>query len=137
MSNKIPAVSSLGEKQLGAEATDTRIEALRLAEFAKFKPDYYLDQANEIDLVEKRWRLLATADIEGSEDAHFLNVIRSWTQEAEIVIPPVDRTEIVETVDSEEPDGSITRTRRKLVPKRVEKDRVLVEDVIVDRLSNG
>ncbi|KAJ1735065.1 tRNA(Ser) Um(44) 2'-O-methyltransferase [Coemansia sp. Benny D160-2] len=137
MSNKIPAVSSLGEKQLGAEATDTRIEALRLAEFAKFKPDYYLDQVNEIDLVEKRWRILATADIEGSEDAHFLNVIRSWTQEAEIVIPPVDRTEIVETVDSEESDGSITRTRRKLVPKRVEKDRVLVEDVIVDRLSNG
>ncbi|KAJ1667330.1 tRNA(Ser) Um(44) 2'-O-methyltransferase [Coemansia sp. RSA 1646] len=125
------------EQPLGAEAMDTRLEGFRLAEFAKFKPNYYLDQDNEVDLAGSRWRILATTDIENSEDAHFLSVIHKWTLAAETVIPPVARTEIVEAIDSKELKDAVTHTRRRLIPKRIEKDNVVVEDVVVNRWENG
>ncbi|KAJ2383243.1 tRNA(Ser) Um(44) 2'-O-methyltransferase, partial [Coemansia sp. RSA 2559] len=134
MCSDIPTLGRSDETPLGAEATDTRIEAFRLAEFAKFKPNYCLDQDNEVELAGNRWRILATANIENSEDTHFLSVIHKWTLAAETIIPPVDRTEIIDSNESGDP---VKRTRRRLIPKRLGKDKVVVEDVVISRWGNG
>ncbi|KAJ2548567.1 tRNA(Ser) Um(44) 2'-O-methyltransferase [Coemansia sp. RSA 1933] len=132
-----PTSGQFDEQPLGAETIDTRIEALRLAEFAKFKPEFYLDQDNETELAGNRWRILATANIENAEDTQFLNVIHKWTLAAETIIPPVDHTEIVNVADPSEYMDSVMHTRRRLIPKRPGKDKIVVEDVVVCRWGNG
>ncbi|KAJ1965327.1 tRNA(Ser) Um(44) 2'-O-methyltransferase [Dipsacomyces acuminosporus] len=133
------------EQPLGAEVTDTHTEALRVAAFAKFQPKYCFDQITEADIAGSKWRVLAVADIEDSDEEHFLGVISKWTKEAQLVIPPVDRTDILDSHDGDgcqdgqtDSDGSVTivRTRRMLVPKRTQKDDVLMEDVVVNRIGS-
>ncbi|KAJ1943475.1 tRNA(Ser) Um(44) 2'-O-methyltransferase [Linderina macrospora] len=129
---------------LGAEATDTTLEAQRVAAFAKFQPICFFDTIKELQISGTKWRVLATADIEDTEDGDFLGVIAKWTSEAEILIPPVQRTEIIEeqlkdTLDKAstgEEAVEIVRTRRVLHPKRADKDQPLTEDVVVMRVRN-
>ncbi|KAJ1728684.1 tRNA(Ser) Um(44) 2'-O-methyltransferase [Coemansia biformis] len=145
---------------LGAEEMDLHIEAQRVAEFAKFRPTYYLDRVEAVQLAGSRWRLLASVAIEDAEDAHFVGVIDKWTAAAESVMPPVERTEITALPDSAtvepappatdigsngRPSGGhgealgpeIRRVRRLLIPKRKSKDSVLEEDVVLSRLGAG
>ncbi|ORX69968.1 DUF1613-domain-containing protein [Linderina pennispora] len=129
---------------LGAEATDTTLEAQRVAAFAKFQPTYYFDAVKEMQIGGATWRVLATADIEDTEDSDFLGVVARWTSEAEILIPPVQRTEVLD----EQPCGTtdelwlgegieeISRTHRTLHPKRLDKDKPLKEEVVVVRVCN-
>ncbi|KAJ2743676.1 tRNA(Ser) Um(44) 2'-O-methyltransferase [Coemansia sp. BCRC 34301] len=142
MAHQLPA-----QQALGIEATDTHTEALRLAEFAKYKPTFYWDGGTqEVELSGTTWRLLAAAEIEGAEDSHFLSVISKWTLSAETVIPPVDHTQILDSAGADEKHLSdigeseavrISRVRRVLVPKRISKDSLLTEDVIVERIGCG
>ncbi|KAJ2002838.1 tRNA(Ser) Um(44) 2'-O-methyltransferase [Coemansia thaxteri] len=149
------ATSQPAAPALGAEATNTHIEALRVAAFAKFKPEYFWDGVvRETELAGTKWRIIASADIEDAEDTHFIDVVGKWTLSAETIIPPVDRTQILdlgshdeislsEASDSccgghaGEPAIDISRVRRVLVPKRKGKDPLLTEDVVVSRLPSG
>ncbi|KAJ2827574.1 tRNA(Ser) Um(44) 2'-O-methyltransferase [Coemansia erecta] len=134
----------MSHKILGAEAVDTAIEAQRIAEFAKFKPNYFLDGVDEIEINGESWRMLASVDIEGSEDEHFLSVMDKWTQAAELIIPPVERTVVADQSKMQSPSyscanlGTVVRhTRRTLVPKRKGKDCLLEEDVVVSVLDSS
>ncbi|KAJ2159494.1 tRNA(Ser) Um(44) 2'-O-methyltransferase [Coemansia sp. RSA 552] len=128
---------------LGAEEVDMEAEALRLAEYAKYKPVYYWDEVRELQAAGSSWRLLAAADIEGSEEAHFLGVMDEWALAAEVVIPPVERTIVLDPPYTPEPSpaqGStpvLRHVRRMLIAKRKDKDQPLAEDVIVSRLDAG
>ncbi|KAJ2491637.1 tRNA(Ser) Um(44) 2'-O-methyltransferase [Coemansia sp. RSA 2050] len=143
-------------KPLGVEAIDTHTEALRVAEFAKYKPTYCWDETRELELAGTTWRVLASAKIEDAEDAHFLSVIDKWTLSAETIIPPVHHTQILdpsstETLNTSSIDDSsiwncsntdkavveVSRVRRVLVPKRKDKDPLLTENVVVSRLGCG
>ncbi|KAJ1854114.1 tRNA(Ser) Um(44) 2'-O-methyltransferase, partial [Coemansia sp. RSA 2703] len=139
------------ESQLGAEATDTHTEALRLASFAKFKPTYYHDELKCVStgLDSNDWRILAEAEIEDSEDLHFLSVMDKWIREAELIIPPIKNTEIVEDTSSSnhnDPHSNVNRSAtnyvirhvcRVLVPKRKNKDPTIREHVDIVRTKNG
>ncbi|KAJ2700284.1 tRNA(Ser) Um(44) 2'-O-methyltransferase [Coemansia sp. IMI 209128] len=143
-------------RSLGIEAVDMHTEALRVAEFAKFKPTYYWDETRELELAGTTWRVLASAKIEDAEDTHFLGVIDKWTLSAETIIPPVDHTQILDPSSAEtqilssiddsrnwdcgntdEAVVEVSRVRRVLVPKRKDKDSLLTEDVVVSRLGCG
>ncbi|KAJ2707731.1 tRNA(Ser) Um(44) 2'-O-methyltransferase [Coemansia sp. IMI 203386] len=129
-------------QQLGVEATDTQTEALRLAAFAKYKPRYYWHESKTIVIPEHSdpWRVLAEADIDGSEESHFLGVIDKWIREAELVIPPVERTEILEnrnSMQSTSSFGEISQVRRILHPKRKSKDVALEEKVVVSKMGGN
>ncbi|KAJ1889927.1 tRNA(Ser) Um(44) 2'-O-methyltransferase [Kickxella alabastrina] len=126
---------------LGAESTDTLIEAQRIAAFAKFKPEYFWEETKEMQIQDESdtWRLLASASIEDAEECHFLGVMDKWIQAAELIIPPVKSTEILEDCVTEDgaTAGELRRVRRVLVPKRKLKDPLLEEDVVVSRLDSG
>ncbi|KAJ2341864.1 tRNA(Ser) Um(44) 2'-O-methyltransferase [Coemansia sp. RSA 2673] len=145
----------VAQQVLGVEATDTQTEALRVAEFAKYKPTYHWDSTQEIELAGSTWRVLASAEIEDAEDTHFLDVVGMWTLSAETIIPPVDHTQILDpsSTEAQHPGNTddscnwnhssvgetvveISRVRRVLVPKRKGKDPLLTEDVVVNRLGS-
>ncbi|KAJ1818717.1 tRNA(Ser) Um(44) 2'-O-methyltransferase [Coemansia sp. RSA 2599] len=137
-----------GQQQLGVEMTDTQTEALRLEAFAKYKPRYYWQEIKAADVFGENsdWRILAEADIEGSDESHFLGVMDKWIQEAELVIPPVEKTEILDSNAGipETPDGRkaqeehiVRRVRRVLHPKRKSKDAALEENVVVCRAGDN
>ncbi|KAJ2320946.1 tRNA(Ser) Um(44) 2'-O-methyltransferase [Coemansia sp. Cherry 401B] len=133
----------MAHQMLGAEETDTAIEALRIAEFAKFRPTYHLNEVKSVDVGSNQWRVLASVDIQDSEDVHFLSVMDKWTHAAETIIPPVKRTEIMELAKDAVPthgDAELgimaSHTRRVLIPKRQGKDRPLEEDVVISRLDS-
>ncbi|KAJ2802209.1 tRNA(Ser) Um(44) 2'-O-methyltransferase [Coemansia guatemalensis] len=122
---------------LGAEETNASTEALRLAAYAKYKPLYYWDTVQKLQISGTEWRLLISADVDDMDESHFLGVIEKWTLAAEMVIPPIKETEIVSTSTSTETSSNlgteIKRVSRKLVPKRKDKDSVLNEEVVVSR----
>ncbi|KAJ2455197.1 tRNA(Ser) Um(44) 2'-O-methyltransferase [Coemansia sp. RSA 2336] len=118
-----------------AEETDTATEALRLAEFAKYKPEFFMEDVKETQVAETRWRILALADIAEAQDDHFLSVVEKWTHAAETIIPPVEKTAILDSHVSN--SSAISHTRRALIPKRKNKDLVLEEDVVVCQDSAG
>ncbi|KAJ2851240.1 tRNA(Ser) Um(44) 2'-O-methyltransferase [Coemansia brasiliensis] len=119
-----------------AEETDTATEALRLAEFSKYKPEFFTEDIKEMQVAEASWRILALADITDAQDEHFLSVVEKWTLAAEIIIPPVERTAILDFHVSSK-NKAISHVRRTLIPKRKSKDPVLEEDVIVCKDSTG
>ncbi|KAJ2499544.1 tRNA(Ser) Um(44) 2'-O-methyltransferase [Coemansia sp. RSA 1972] len=129
---------------LGVEEVDTAAEALRIAEFSKFKPAYYLDEIKEIQINGSSWRMLASVDIENSEEEHFLAVMDKWTLSAETIIPPVERTVVDDLTKTQEPShnganlGLVnSHIRRTLIPKRKGKDCHLEEDVVVSKLDSS
>ncbi|KAJ2778504.1 tRNA(Ser) Um(44) 2'-O-methyltransferase [Coemansia interrupta] len=95
------------------------------------------------------WRILAEADIGDSEECHFLSVIDKWIREAELIIPPIKSTEIIEDTSnsiSSEPSGDISfpttnhtvrHVCRVLVPKRKNKDPTIQEHVDIIRTNAG
>ncbi|KAJ2715647.1 tRNA(Ser) Um(44) 2'-O-methyltransferase [Coemansia spiralis] len=131
--------SSPAAHELSANEIDLDIEQQRVAEFAKFNPTYYLDRVQTVPLAGGCWRLLASVDIEDADAAHFLGVVDKWTAAAELIMPPVERTDIVAPPspagDMSQP--AATRVRRVLAPKRKGKDSALEEDVVVSRLGAG
>ncbi|KAI9474570.1 tRNA(Ser) Um(44) 2'-O-methyltransferase [Coemansia sp. RSA 990] len=118
-----------------AEETDTATEALRLAAFAKYKPEFFMEDVKEMQVAEARWRVLALVDIIEAQDKHFLSVIEKWTHAAEIIIPPVEKAAILDSHVGNK--GAISHIRRALIPKRKNKDLVLEEDVVVCKDSTG
>ncbi|KAJ2801756.1 tRNA(Ser) Um(44) 2'-O-methyltransferase, partial [Coemansia furcata] len=117
-------------------------------------PTYHWDSTREVELARNTWRVLASAEIEDSEDTHFLDVVGKWTRSAETIIPPVDHTQILDpsSTEAQHPSGiddgwdcsntgetvvEISRVRRVLVPKRKGKDPLLTEDVVVNRIDHG
>ncbi|KAJ2858834.1 tRNA(Ser) Um(44) 2'-O-methyltransferase, partial [Coemansia asiatica] len=122
----------------GVEATNTKTEALRLAAFAKYKPKYHFQETKAADIFKngEEWRVLAEADLENTEECHFLSVMDKWIHEAELIIPPVERTEILDDdVSALDHDGT-RRVRRILHPKRKTKDAVLEEYVVISKVGN-
>ncbi|KAJ2502240.1 tRNA(Ser) Um(44) 2'-O-methyltransferase, partial [Coemansia sp. RSA 2052] len=116
-----------------------------------YKPAYHWDgDIQDIKLAGTTWRVLASAEIEDAEDTHFLDVVGKWTLSAETISPPVDHTQILSSAGTnaqrlsdinqgvdESEAVEISRVRRVLVPKRMDKDPLLTEDVVVDRIGRG
>ncbi|KAJ2770939.1 tRNA(Ser) Um(44) 2'-O-methyltransferase [Coemansia nantahalensis] len=118
---------------------DLDVEQQRVAAFAKFSPVYHLASVETAPFAGDCWRLLASVDIEDADAAHFLGVVEKWTAAAEMVMPPVERTDVVAQPSSagETLPAETTRVRRVLVPRRKSKDCALEEDVVVSRLDTG
>ncbi|GAB5586425.1 tRNA methyltransferase 44 [Umbelopsis nana] len=92
--------------------------------FKLFSPTYHFDEpikSNDSD-----WCIVAEQSILVEEEI-FWNVIKKWTLEPELVIPPLKKCDIVEQTQS---DAAATeRITRDLISKRKSKDPILREQV--------
>ncbi|KAI9288047.1 hypothetical protein BC943DRAFT_317676 [Umbelopsis sp. AD052] len=87
--------------------------------FKLFAPSYYFDKPRQLD--DSGWFIVAEQSISVDEEA-FWAVVKKWTLEPELVIPPLRQCDIIERVEL--PNERITRN---LIPKRKSKDPILKE----------
>ncbi|KAG2186825.1 hypothetical protein INT44_003051 [Umbelopsis vinacea] len=87
--------------------------------FKLFAPSYYFDKPRQLD--DSDWFIVAEQSISVDEEA-FWAVVKKWTLEPELVIPPLRQCDIIERVEL--PNERITRN---LIPKRKSKDPILKE----------
>ncbi|KAJ2960333.1 hypothetical protein NQZ79_g4312 [Umbelopsis isabellina] len=92
--------------------------------FKLFSPTYHFSDPKLH--TDSEWYIIAEQSILVEEEI-FWNVISKWTQEPELVIPPLKKCEIIEQIRSEESGSEYTV--RELISKRKSKDPPLKERV--------
>ncbi|CAG8554234.1 15975_t:CDS:2 [Rhizophagus irregularis] len=107
---------------------------------ATFEPKYYFsDEENRPPKLwnNKLWYIIAEANVSFNKDM-FWNVVERWTNEVYLVIPPIERVDIISDIENKTYQGSIhdelsaninpvRSIKRKLIPKRKNKDEELEE----------
>ncbi|EIE86458.1 hypothetical protein RO3G_11169 [Rhizopus delemar RA 99-880] len=91
--------------------------------FSQFSPTLFFDQPVR---TKDDWYILAEQTVPVTMDA-FWKTIERWTAEPELVIPPVEKAEILST--SEATENKIKVILRELIPKRKSKDTNLMEEI--------
>ncbi|CAG8516072.1 12426_t:CDS:10 [Funneliformis caledonium] len=105
----------------------------------KFEPKYYFanEEENRSRLWNnKSWCTIAEANVSFNLEA-FWKVVERWTNEVHLVIPPIERVEIINDIENKTYDSThdeclaridpIRSINRKLIPKRKNKDDELEE----------
>ncbi|CAB5204592.1 unnamed protein product [Rhizophagus irregularis] len=107
---------------------------------ATFEPKYYFsDEENRPPKLwnNKLWYIIAEANVSFNKDM-FWNVVERWTNEVYLVIPPIERVDIISDIENKTYQESIhdelsaninpvRSIKRKLIPKRKNKDEELEE----------
>ncbi|KAG1377914.1 hypothetical protein G6F60_006700 [Rhizopus arrhizus] len=91
--------------------------------FSQFSPTLFFDQPV---CTKDDWYILAEQTVPVTIDA-FWKTIERWTAEPELVIPPVEKAEIISTTEAI--DNKIKVILRELIPKRKSKDTNLMEEI--------
>ncbi|KAG1139007.1 hypothetical protein G6F37_010019 [Rhizopus arrhizus] len=91
--------------------------------FSQFSPTLFFDQPVR---TKDDWYILAEQTVPVTIDA-FWKTIERWTAEPELVIPPVEKAEIISTTEAI--DNKIKVILRELIPKRKSKDTNLMEEI--------
>ncbi|RIA86528.1 hypothetical protein C1645_779488 [Glomus cerebriforme] len=104
----------------------------------KFEPNFYFSNEKESRLWNnKLWHIISEANVSFNKDI-FWKVVERWTNEVHLVIPPIERVEIISDIENETYQGLIHNElsaninpvrsiKRKLIPKRKNKDEELEE----------
>ncbi|KAI9499658.1 hypothetical protein BDB00DRAFT_795015 [Zychaea mexicana] len=104
--------------------------------FMQFAPDLYFDAPKQsngdpafrtVADVEEMWYTVAEQSVPTSI-LPFWKTIKTWTNEPHLLIPPVEKAEILSMTATASNDNDQI-IRRKLIPKRKAKDAPLAEDV--------
>ncbi|PVU88627.1 hypothetical protein BB559_005479 [Furculomyces boomerangus] len=126
--------------KLAAEAVDLTAEKKRLEAYALYKPLFYFDkfkEFNENSVVSNEqasWRVLAEMSVSTFNVENFINVMKLWTEEPDKVYPPIEKSVLIETSTINNESYFI---KRKLIPKRKEKDSELAELVTFHTDAKG
>ncbi|GES80161.1 probable tRNA (uracil-O(2)-)-methyltransferase [Rhizophagus clarus] len=116
-----------------------------------FEPRYYFSDGENWSPKlwnNKLWYIIAEANVSFNKDI-FWKVVERWTNEVHLVIPPIERVEIMSDIENEAYQESIhdelsaninpvRSIKRKLIPKRKNKDEELEElvEYYMDEYSN-